>query len=62
VQNDRSSEAVRRAGRILASLQYGRISEIFSGGLHECLTQFLDDMQHLSKDIQKAFFTADVVE
>jgi predicted proteasome-type protease/uncharacterized alpha-E superfamily protein len=29
---------LRRAGQILAALQYGRISDIFAGGLHEYLT------------------------
>ena len=62
VQNTRSSEAIRRSGRILAALQYGRISEIFASGLHEYLTEFLDDMERLSLDVQKAFFAANVVE
>jgi uncharacterized alpha-E superfamily protein len=62
VQNSRSSEAIRRAGKILAALQYGRVSDIFAAGLHESLTDFLEDMQRLSSDIQKAFFAANVVE
>ena len=62
VQNAHSAEATRRAGQILAGLQYGRISEIFANGLHECLTDFLDSMHALSQDIQRAFFSANVVD
>jgi hypothetical protein len=53
---------VRRAGKILAGLEYGRISDIFSGGLHEYLTDFLVAMQELSGDIQRSFFSSRVVE
>jgi uncharacterized alpha-E superfamily protein len=62
VQNAQSGETLLRAGQILAGLQYGRISDIFSGGLHEYLTEFLDSMQDLSDDIQRAFFSSRVVE
>jgi uncharacterized alpha-E superfamily protein len=62
VQNAQSGETLRRAGQILAGLQYGRISDIFAGGLHEYLTDFLDSMQDLSQDIQRSFFSASVVE
>ena len=62
VQNAQSGETLRRAGAILAGLQYGRISDIFSGGLHEYLTEFLDSMQDLSVQIQKSFFSATTVE
>ena len=62
VQNAQSAETLRRAGQILAGLQYGRISDIFAGGLHEYLTAFLDSMHELSQDIQKSFFSSRVVE
>jgi uncharacterized alpha-E superfamily protein len=62
VQNAQSGEALRRAGQILAGLQYGRISDIFAGGLHEYLTDFLDSSQQLSSQIQRSFFAAAVVE
>ena len=62
VQNAQSGETLRRAGQILAALQYGRISDIFSGGLHEYLTRFLDSMQDLSMHIQKSFFSSTTVE
>ncbi len=62
VQNAQSGETLRRAGQVLAGLQYGRISEIFASGLHEYLTDFLEAMQHLSADIQRSFFSASMVE
>ena len=62
VQNAQSGETVRRAGQILAQLQHGRISDIFSGGLHEYLTAFLDSNQQLSSDIQRSFFSSSLVE
>jgi len=62
VQNAQSGETLRRAGQILAQLQYGRISEIFSNGLHEYLTEFLDSMQQLSSHVQRSFFSSTTVE
>jgi len=62
VRNAQSAEAVRRAGGILSGLECGRISEIFSEGLHEYLTAFLVSMQELSSDIQRSFFSSRVVE
>ena len=62
VQNAQSGETLRRAGQILAGLQYGRISDIFAGGLHEYLTEFLDSMKDLSTDIQRSFFSSRMVE
>ena len=40
----------------------GRISEIFAGGLHEYLTDFLESMEDLSEQIQASFFSSRVVE
>jgi uncharacterized alpha-E superfamily protein len=62
VQNAQSGETLRRAGQMLSQLQYGRISEIFAGGLHEYLTEFLDASQALSAHIQRSFFAATAVE
>ncbi|HEX4779603.1 MAG TPA: alpha-E domain-containing protein [Usitatibacter sp.] len=62
VQNAQSGETLRRAGQVLSALQYGRISEIFAGGLHEYLTAFLQSTQDLSVHIQRSFFSASVVE
>ena len=58
VQNGQSTEALRQASQILSGLEYGRISEIFSSGLHEYLTEFLDSMHELSRLVQASFFSA----
>src|SRR5580765_5994033 len=62
VQNANSGEAERKAGQILSHLQYGRISDIFANGLHESLTEFLEDTQELSTLIQASFFASTSVE
>jgi uncharacterized alpha-E superfamily protein len=62
VQNQQSEETLRLAGEVLSGLQYGRISDIFAGGLHEYLTEFLGSMHDLSRHIQASFFSARVVE
>jgi uncharacterized alpha-E superfamily protein len=62
VKNTHSGDTLRRAAEIQKGLQDGRISEIFSTGLHEYLTEFLDSMQELSQDIQASFFSSRVVE
>ena len=61
-QNAQSGETLRWSGQILSGLQYGRISDIFAGGLHEYLTEFLGSMQQLSLQIQKSFFASAPVE
>ncbi len=45
VANEQSGETLRRAGRLHADLQYGRIDEILATGLHAYLTQFLDRVE-----------------
>jgi len=62
VKNDRSRDALRSASRILSCLQFGHISDIFAAGLHEYLTDFLDSMQDLSRNIQGSFFAATSAE
>jgi len=62
VQNAQSGETLRWSGQILSGLQYGRISDIFAGGLHEYLTEFLGSMQQLSLQVQKSFFASAPVE
>jgi uncharacterized alpha-E superfamily protein len=62
VKNAHSGDTALRAAQIQKGLQDGRISEIFSTGLHEYLTDFLDSMQDLSQDIQASFFSSRVVE
>lgn len=55
VANQGSSETLRRAGRLQSDLQYGRIDEILSTGLHAYLTQFLDKVNDLGAGISRDF-------
>jgi uncharacterized alpha-E superfamily protein len=55
VANDPRSETQRRAGRLLAELQYGRIDEILAGGLHAFITQFLDRVGEIGVHIGREF-------
>jgi len=62
VRNAQSDETIRSADLIHTGLREGRISEIFAGGLHEYLTEFLESMHALSQDIQANFFSSRTVE
>jgi len=55
VANEQSSDTVRRAGRLQADLQYGRIDEILATGLHAYLTQFLERVGTLGVGISRDF-------
>lgn len=55
VANDHSLETLRRAGKLKADLQYARIDEILSTGLHAFLTQFLDRVNELGGRISRDF-------
>jgi uncharacterized alpha-E superfamily protein len=55
VANDQSKETQRRAGKLRAELQYGRIDEILATGLHVYLTQFLDRVNELGAHISRDF-------
>jgi uncharacterized alpha-E superfamily protein len=55
VANDQSHETQRRAGKLRAELQYGRIDEILATGLHAYLTQFLDRINDLGAHISRDF-------
>jgi uncharacterized alpha-E superfamily protein len=55
VANDQSKETQRRAGKLRAELQYGRIDEILATGLHAYLTQFLDRVNELGAHISRDF-------
>ncbi len=55
VANEQSSETLRRAGRLRSDLQYGRIDEILSTGLHAYLTAFLDRVNDLGVGISRDF-------
>jgi uncharacterized alpha-E superfamily protein len=55
VANQQSSETLRRAGRLQADLEYGRIDEILATGLHAYLTQFLARVGDLGGGISRDF-------
>ena len=55
VANEQSGETLRRAGRLHADLQYGRIDEILATGLHAYLTQFLERVGTLGVGISRDF-------
>ena len=55
VNNDQSAETQRRAGKLLADLQYARVDEILATGLHAYLTQFLDRVNELGWRISQDF-------
>jgi uncharacterized alpha-E superfamily protein len=55
VTSDQSSDTQRRAGKLRADLQFGRIDEILSTGLHAFLTQFLDRVNELGGSISRDF-------
>ena len=58
VANDQSSETLRRAGRLNADLEFGRIDEILATGLHAYLTQFIDRVSDLGVGISRDFLVA----
>ncbi len=55
VANDQSHETRRRAGRLRSDLQFGRIDEILSGGLHAFLDQFLNRVNDIGAGISRDF-------
>ncbi len=55
VANVQSGETLRRAGRLMADLEYGRIDEILATGLHAYLTQFLERVATLGVGISRDF-------
>jgi uncharacterized alpha-E superfamily protein len=55
VANQQSDETLRRAGRLRADLQFGRIDEILMTGLHAYLTQFLDRVSDVGAGIGRDF-------
>jgi uncharacterized alpha-E superfamily protein len=55
VVSNPASETLRRAGKLRAELQYGRIDEILATGLHAYLTQFLDRVNDLGAHISQEF-------
>ena len=59
VANMQSAETTRRAGRLQADLQFGRIDEILATGLHAYLTQFLDRINTIGTGISRDFLVAE---
>jgi len=55
LKNEQSADTLRRAGKLLADLQYGRDEEILATGLHAYLTQFLDRVNDLGVGVSKDF-------
>lgn len=55
VRNAGSGETERLAGKLCSSLQFARIDEIFSGGLHVFLVHFLDRVNQLGTRISQNF-------
>jgi uncharacterized alpha-E superfamily protein len=58
VQGQNDQPAKRLAAELQARLVHGDIDEIFSGGLHEYLTTFLEDISELGMRIQRAYLGA----
>ncbi|MDR7333037.1 alpha-E domain-containing protein [Roseateles asaccharophilus] len=55
VANPQSTETLRRAGRLEAALNFGRIDEILATGLHTYLDDFLAKVADLGNDISNDF-------
>ncbi|MBU3739689.1 MAG: alpha-E domain-containing protein [Rhodoferax sp.] len=55
VGKEGGGETQRRAGKLRAELQYGRIDEILATGLHAYLTQFLDRVNDIGQHISQEF-------
>jgi uncharacterized alpha-E superfamily protein len=55
VANSRSGETERRVGMLRADLQYGRIDDILSTGLHAYLTTFMERMADLGNRVSRDF-------
>jgi len=53
--DDTQREAERLAGELHAKLHYGQTQQIIQVGLHEYLTDFLDDTSRLTDEIDKTF-------
>jgi uncharacterized alpha-E superfamily protein len=55
IANGHSAEALRQAGELHASLHYGRMEDIFAGGLHAYLERFLVRINRLGDRISDTF-------
>jgi len=52
---NRGWECLRLAGELHARLHYGRMEDIFQGGLHEFLQEFIESNYALGSEIQRTF-------
>jgi len=53
------AEVRRKAGELHARLHYGRIEDIITSGLHEYLTDFVEQIGLLGQDVNRSFFSHD---
>ena len=58
LRNGLSIETERRAGELQASLNFGRIEDIFEMGLHEYLVQFMGRTRDLGERVSKDFLVS----
>jgi uncharacterized alpha-E superfamily protein len=58
VRNAHSAETERRAGELQASLNFGRIEDIFAMGLHEYLMQFVGRTRDLGERVSRDFLVS----
>ncbi|MDP2805174.1 MAG: alpha-E domain-containing protein [Gallionellaceae bacterium] len=56
INGPRSAEVIRRCGQLHGSLRYGVIDDIFDHGLHEYLSEFLEQHYNLGDLINKTYF------
>ena len=54
-------ECTRIAGQTYAQLRYGRIDRVFSEGLHEFLTEFIDRNNALGVQLQEDFLMVPMI-
>jgi uncharacterized alpha-E superfamily protein len=57
INGNSGREARRRAGRQHAALHFGSIEDVVAQGLHEYLTEFLDQIALLGQDIRAAYLS-----
>ncbi|HSO06546.1 MAG TPA: alpha-E domain-containing protein [Pelomicrobium sp.] len=51
-----SREVERRAGQLHSELHFARIEDVFEQGMHEYLTEFLEQTWDLAEEINRAYF------
>lgn len=55
VRNDVSADTERLAGKLHAELKFARIEDILSAGLHDYLTEFLEQIFELGNRVSRDF-------